>query len=499
MNRPVGTSLTCFTLLAAWTLALGLWTHPATAQPASQPVDSLEAAVATLRHIDRRNLSDEEGKRKAMEIERAWATIKAAGKPGLERLKREVQAAERETTKDRFFQLNASALLWQIAGLDEAQTIAAIWRTTPLNVQYNYVFGTAFEAAETQDPRALPILLAILADDQGVFFIVEHALQLRWPLNHMFIWERFGPKGLPALRELLQESEDPIELTSALILVTRAQNVEALPRIRELAKASPDQARQIAIECLGGFGHPADYELLLEGLKSGDDELRAAHVRALAVYGDLRAAPELIGLLSEQSQPLRQEAIWALDVLRTPDSLEALRAQSSKTDGTTPDEREACRDIVNDALAAMQTDWDAYAAKTRQEKEALIAAANRQDEKYQLREGDRKLTRKEFIRAAKGWKRAHRITGGKYKWIEDRHVLAVATPADIDLLLEVRAACYARLSDECLYEVQTLNRLMHRIGRSRYRQVVGVCPKVELKAAPTTAPAPSPTADPVGK
>ena len=489
MNRPLRTNLICFALLAAWTLALGYWTHPATAQPASQPVDSLEAAVATLRHIDRRNLSDEEGKRKAMEIERAWATIRAAGKPGLERLKREVQAADREAAKDHFFQLNASALLWQIAGLNEAETIAAIWRTTPLNVQYNYVFGTAFEAAETQDPRALPILQAILADDQGVFFIVNHALELRWPLNHMFIWERFGPKGLPALREVLQKSEDPIELTSALILVTRAQDVEALARIRELAKAGPDRARHIAIECLGGFGHPDDYELLVEGLKSGDDELRGAHVRALAVYGDLRAAPGLIGLLSEQNESIRQEAIWALDVLRTPDSLEALRAQSAKTDGTTPDEREACRDIVNDALAALKMDWDAYAAKTREEKEALITAANRQDEKLQLRDDDRKLTREEFLRAAKKWKKAHRITGGDYEWVEDRHVLAVATPADIELLLEVRAACYARLSDECLYEVQTLNRLAHRIGRSRYRQVVGVCPKVELKA-PTTAPLP---------
>jgi len=489
MNRHVRTNLTCFALLAAWTLALGHWAHPATAQPASQPVDSLEAAVATLRHIDRRNLSDEEGERKAMEIERAWTTIKAAGKPGVERLKREVQAAERETTKDHFFQLNASALLWQIAGLEEAQTIAAIWRTTPLHVQYNYVFGTAFEAAGTQDPRALPILQAILADDQGVFFVVEHALQLRWPLNHMFIWERFGPTGLPALREVLQKSEDPIELASALILVTRAQDMEALARIRELAKAGPGQARQIAIQCLGQFGHPDDYESLVEGLKSGDDELRAAHVRALAVYGDLRAAPELIGLLSEQNESIRQEAIWALDALRTPDSLEALRAQSAKTDGTTPDEREACRDIVNDALAAMKMDWDAYAAKTRAEKEALIAAANRQDEKFQLRDGDRKLTREEFIRAAKKWKKAHRITGGDYEWVEDRHVLAVATPADIELLLEVRAACYARLSDECLYEVETLNGLLHRIGRSRYRQVVGVCPKVELKA-PTTAPLP---------
>jgi hypothetical protein len=90
------------------------------------------------------------------------------------------------------------------------------------------------------------------------------------------------------------------------------------------------------------------------------------------------------------------------------------------------------------------------------------------------------LTHKELLKAAAEWKANHRITGGTYEWVEDRHVLAACTPAEIPLLLDVMAACYLRLSDECLYEVQMLQEIVKRIGRSRYRAEVGICERVEL-------------------
>jgi hypothetical protein len=78
------------------------------------------------------------------------------------------------------------------------------------------------------------------------------------------------------------------------------------------------------------------------------------------------------------------------------------------------------------------------------------------------------------------WKANQRITGGTYEWVEDRPVLAVSTPAEIPLLLDVIAACYLRLSDECLYEVQMLREIVKRVGRARYRAKVGICERVEL-------------------
>jgi hypothetical protein len=90
------------------------------------------------------------------------------------------------------------------------------------------------------------------------------------------------------------------------------------------------------------------------------------------------------------------------------------------------------------------------------------------------------LTHKDLLKAAAEWKANLHMTGGTYEWVENRRVLAVYTPAEIPLLMDVMAACYFRLSDECLYEVQILQDIVKRIGRSRYRGKVGICEKVEL-------------------
>ncbi len=55
---------------------------------------------------------------------------------------------------------------------------------------------------------------------------------------------------------------------------------------------------------------------------------------------------------------------------------------------------------------------------------------------------------------------------------------AAATADDLGLLLRVRGVVYGRLSDECLYEVNTLNRLISRLGRARFRAEPGVCAEV---------------------
>jgi hypothetical protein len=127
-------------------------------------------------------------------------------------------------------------------------------------------------------------------------------------------------------------------------------------------------------------------------------------------------------------------------------------------------------------------DWETFSGRDREEQEAMILALHEEGwrRKYALREGDRELSRKELLQATGEWKKNCRIFGGGYEWVEDRHVLSAAAGADLDLLLEVRAAVYTRLSDECLYDVEVLDRLIRWVGRSRYRKIPGVCAKVDL-------------------
>ena len=158
---------------------------------------------------------------------------------------------------------------------------------------------------------------------------------------------------------------------------------------------------------------------------------------------------------------------------------------------------------MDSKLESVKIDLRDYAKKSQEEKAEIIAAAGKSaDEWYQLRKDDKKLTHDQLIEAAQEWKRNGRIFGAKplaftqlpkkdnkdntflvsvnkYDWVEERHILPAATAGDIPLLLEVKAALCARLSEETLYEIRRLNRVIERLGRSRYRKVIGLTEKVE--------------------
>jgi hypothetical protein len=78
-------------------------------------------------------------------------------------------------------------------------------------------------------------------------------------------------------------------------------------------------------------------------------------------------------------------------------------------------------------------------------------------------------------------KASHRLERPGGVKVEVGEILSAATPADIDLLLDVRGALYHRLSDECLYEVERVNAALRRLGRSRYRKATGITEKAETK------------------
>jgi len=158
---------------------------------------------------------------------------------------------------------------------------------------------------------------------------------------------------------------------------------------------------------------------------------------------------------------------------------------------------------MDSKLESVKIDLRDYAKKSQEEKAEIIAAAGKSaDEWYQLRKDDKKLTHDQLIEAAQEWKRNGWIFGAKplaftqlpkkdnkdntflvsvnkYDWVEERHILSAATAGDIPLLLEVKAALCARLSEESLVEIRRLNEVIKRLGRSRYRKVSGLTEKAE--------------------
>jgi len=104
-----------------------------------------------------------------------------------------------------------------------------------------------------------------------------------------------------------------------------------------------------------------------------------------------------------------------------------------------------------DALAA--GDLCVWQAAIRRAAEARAAV-------YRPCAGDRALSRAQLAQAFADWEQRHRLTGGPFAWVEERHILAVATPADLPRMRDVRGALFGRHSDEALYEIERWDKLM---------------------------------------
>ncbi len=444
--------------------------------------EKLAKAVAAMRKINPAALSDKEKQAKAQELDEAWKTLVEAGPAGAAALKGELKRIEAAKEPDAHFKLGAAAVLWQIGKLAEAQTIAALWSgdesLSGKADYYSYIFSPAFAAAKTQDPRAAPMLTAILRDKQGKFEVSagDEAMRVEWPLTDVLLWGAFGSKGAPALRRVLADSKDETSRASAIVLLARAQEIEAIEPIRRLAAHGSGADRGEAVKALGVFGCPQDYDFLVTGLKSPDPADAYNFAYAIYEYGDLRAAPRLAALLSTDNERLGEEVVGGLAHFSTPESIEAIRRYGKS--GKASELRKDCDTALAKVMKSLALTYEAYAAKTPDEKARLLSSLRgRMEETYRLRPGDRKLTHDELLKAAAEWTK-HGFGGGDDDWLWERQVMATATAADIPLLLDVAAACYARLSDESLEEAHALEQIIERLGRMRYRAEPGICEKV---------------------
>ncbi|HPJ16027.1 MAG TPA: HEAT repeat domain-containing protein [Spirochaetota bacterium] len=350
-----------------------------------------------------------------------------------------------------------------MGNISEAAAISKIWNSTSFRANYRYVFYSAFDAASTQNDKVIPMLKAVLKDNSGRIYFPQHSMNFSWPLTVEFIWGAFGYKGLPALFDVLKNSKNDIEIMSAMHILVNAQYLEALPRIRELASSKNAEVRNFAIKGLGIFGHPADSAFIIKGLKSKDADLYS-YVWASYEYDDPKISPYLIPLLKHEDYNIKSEVIYALYNAVTPEGLEALVNDYKNT----KDEKilKIYKKFIDPVL-----DYTKYDEMTAEEKKEIVSRLiDYKKGNYILSDEDKKITYDDFIEMSKEWIKEKRISGEKYEWVQDRHVLSVTSAKDIDLLLDVKASIYLRLSDECLYETRTIDNAIKILGRRRYRK-----------------------------
>jgi HEAT repeat protein len=443
--------------------------------PVRAQVDAkVDEAVAVLRNVAVEGLSDAQKQAKAKQIDEAWKLLIAKGPEASNRLKHEIEKVDAGQTKDDFFKLNATVVLWNIGKANEADYIAKVWKTTPVSSQYTYVFLTAFEAAQTQDARVLPILGAILKDDKGSIYVAAHAMNVAWPLSHEFIWGSFGPSGLPALADILENSKDEVELKSAIYLLSKAQYLPALPRIRQLAGSNKDDVRRQAVRALGVFGHPSDFDLLISGLRSPDPRELFSHAFALYEFEDERAVKDLVLLLNKGDDQSRVEVSLALLHLLTPESLSAVKDFVTKT--SNPEVKAFLSRSITLREDKLPKD---YKLKSGDEQARILA--RQRNAELTLGANEQPISNKQLLEALRIWKEKGRIYDSGVDWVGEAKLIAAANAENLDQLLDTKARFYRRLSDECLYETSDIDKVVKYVGRSRYRIGIGVTPKAEPK------------------
>ena len=257
-------------------------------------------------------------------------------------------------------------------------------------------------------------------------------------------------------------------------MLTGAQYLPSVPRIRQLASSEKDQVRRQAIQALGIFGHPSDYDRLIAGLNSNDPKELFSYAFALYEFDDERAVKNLIPVLAKDDDGLKVEVSLALIHLLTPESIAAVRDFVSKTKN--PEVKKFLSRSITLREDKLPKD---FTQKSRDEQAKILSKVKNAD--ITLTSVDRPITTQQLLEGLLIWKEKGRIYDSGFDWVGEKQVIAAARPENIEPILETIATFYRRLSDECLYEVRDLQKSLKYVGRNRYRRGVGITEKAELK------------------
>jgi len=423
------------------------------------------------------------------EFHSAWTTLADSGPAGLAALKKAVAG---KSPKNGPFKLAAGSLLWRLGQLDECADVAQLWSEGHLPPFGSpIIHATAYAAARTHDPRALPLVFVALRDTDAVVDVPKANMTLMWPETAEFVWGAYGPSGRAALLREMRESNDPDFQATAAWLLARSGAFEALPEIRRLARNGTGLSRPMAIRALGILGHPEDFDFLEKGLQSAvrtetknrmELDMGEAWIDAIAEYGDLRGAHELLKYARTSTNPaLRERARVLMVNLLTPETLAFLQTEAGTLTGT---ERERFNAGLAHLFEAMDTTPEAYGTLLPDEREAVIGHLR---ERIQ----DAYTPRPSLPLMAKGHlqdhlKRAQEgllvpAAGNRDAALLPRQVLANSSLDDINALLQMQESVAGRLTPAALQDMDVLSAMMVRVARSHYREDPGICAKVEPK------------------
>jgi HEAT repeat protein len=177
----------------------------------------------------------------------------------------------------------------------------------------------AFELAEIGDP-AVPLLIEALSDESW---------QVRLSAA-VALGEIGDPTAIPALIAALSDENWEVRANATVALGKMDQ--VAVPALVAALKDQDVQVRRNAIKALGDIGDPAAAPGLIGVLGDEDWEVRAGAAVALGGMGST-VVPDLIEVLQYENECAEDMAIWALELIGTPEALLAIKENEAQRAG----------------------------------------------------------------------------------------------------------------------------------------------------------------------
>ncbi len=350
--------------------------------------------------------------------------------------------------------------------LDPALMEAAVAEVTALG---GADFRTAYNAALSRDPEALPVLVAFLRErtgstltaGQSVEQPMEQPIEMEWPVALDFVWGAYGPEGYPVLCQIAAESGDPVMVESALAVMCTSEYPDVLPEARRLAiEGETAGIRQAAVRLLGWHGRARDWEYLLLGLMSDDVDDISASLWAIHKSGDPRAVSYAIPFCDHPDPWIRDEALSVLALACTPESIDAMHVVcEQRPEDPSLDEFAFYTHAV---LWIAGLDPETYCAMPATDREQAIARAK--EILYGPRPDAAPLSRDEALAMVAEWTANGCLDCDGLDDMEHQ-IAAALVRDDIALLQELRASIYRRLSDRALHDVAKVESIMQKVVR----------------------------------